>query len=207
MEAKIGAVVRRPWQVEAVQKTLATAGVAPDRCLVGVVDPGSSEAASGFVKGVEDSLGPIVAMVSAAGAFRMAPFGDEPTDTAEQLWRANFASPTLLARAVVMPMRRRRSGALVFTGARAVLEPAPRGMSLYLASKAALHTLAVSLAAELEEHGIRVNLLAPGILDTAANRAAMPNADRRNWMSPAAVAQCLLDLATAPASEPVVVCP
>jgi NAD(P)-dependent dehydrogenase (short-subunit alcohol dehydrogenase family) len=54
-------------------------------------------------------------------------------------------------------------------------------MALYVASKAAVVALTQSLAEELAKDGIWVNAVAPSILDTAANRAAMPNADHASW--------------------------
>jgi len=208
--ARVGAVVRRAWQTERVEQALAEAGIERSHRLVGVVDSEDSEAASGFVKGVEDSLGPITALVSAAGAFAAGELGTESSSAAADLWRANFATTHTLARAVVLPMRRRGSGVLVFTGARAVAEPPRAGLALYLASKAALHAYAAALAVELAPHGVRVAVLAPGIIDTEANRAALPGADRTAWATPAEVAQRLLTLARDPpraAGGAVVVCP
>lgn len=208
--ARVGAVVRRRWQVERIERSLAEAGIPHKRQLVGVVDSEDGEAASGFVKGVEDSLGPIHALVSAAGAFAFALVGDESQGVAVEQWRANFASVHTLVRAVVSPMRRRRAGTLVFTGARAVLETPRPGLALYLASKTALHAYAGCLARELAPHGVGVAVLAPGIIDGEANRQAMPGADRSGWLSPATVAARLLGLAAAPPRQPddiTVVCP
>lgn len=190
--AKIAAVVRRRWQVEPLEQTMMGHGMARPRQLVGVVDAEDAEAAAGFIKGAEDSLGPIVAFLSASGAFAAAPLGDEPNTTAGDLWRANFASVHTLARAVVAPMRRRRAGSMVFTGAAAALGPAPAGMALYVASKAALHAYAEGLAGELGPQGIRVAVVAPTVLDTPDNRSAMPNADRRAWVGVDTVVQRIL---------------
>ena len=100
-----------------------------------------------------------------------------------------------LARAVVIPMRRRRAGSLVFTGAALVAGKPMAGMALYSASKAALHAYAASLRAELQAHGVRVGVVAPGVIDTPANREAMPAADRAGWVAPEAVAARLLAVA------------
>lgn len=205
--AKIAAVVRRRWQIEQIEQKLAVAGSERGQHLVGALDADDAEGAAGFVKGVEDSLGPIAALVSTAGAFAASAFGEERVDAAAALWRANFVAPLTLARAVVIPMRRRRTGALVFTGARAVCAPPVPGMALYLASKAALHTLAEALAVELREHGIHVRVFAPSTLDTAANRAAMPDADPGDWTPIDSAARRLVDLTSSPAGTagPVVV--
>lgn len=207
LRARVGAVVRRPWQVADVEQALAAADVPRSHQLVAALGDDDSEAAAGLVKGIEDSLGPIAAMVSVAGAFAAGAFGSEPATCAADLWQANFAAPVQLARAVAMPMRRRRTGALVFTGAKVVLESPVPGMALYVASKAALHAFVASLATELDDHGIRVALLAPGTIDTEANRRAMPDADRSKWLSPVTVARRLLQLATTPSATPIVATP
>lgn len=193
--AHVSVAVRRKWQVARVEAQLTEAGVARQDQLVALVDSEDAEAAAGLVKGSEDALGPLVALVSAAGAFAMAPLGEEPNAQAGDLWRANFASVHTLARAVVIPMRRRRAGALVFTGAAAVSDDPLAGMALYVASKAALHAYAASLRKELAPHGVRVSVVAPKVIDTLANREAMPAADRSGWVSPARVAARLLTLA------------
>ena len=208
--ARVGAVVRRRWQVERIEQSLSEAGIPRSRQLVGVVDSEDSEAARGFAKGVEDSLGPIYALVSAAGAFSFAAVGEESAEVAGEQWRANFTSVHTLVRAVVSPMRRRGAGMFVFTGARAVVEPPRAGLALYLASKVALHTYAACLAYELAPHGVGVAVLAPTIIDGEANRRAMPDADRSAWLQPATVAARLLELAAAPPRPPddiLVVCP
>ena len=168
--AKVAVAVRRAWQVATVEAQLANA-----ERLVGVVGATDSEAAAGLVKGITDSLGPIDAFVSVAGAFRFARVGEDKATDAYRMLEANYLAVVNLVRALVGPMRRRQTGSLVVTGARAV-GSAPQGMSLYLASKAALHAYAASLHEELLEDGVRITVLTPGIIDTEANRQAMPDA-------------------------------
>ena len=187
--AKIAAAVRKQWQVQQV-----TAALAGAKQLVGVVDATDGEAAAGLVKGVEDSLGPIDAFISVAGAFQLATLGEDKVADAYQLLEANFLSVVTLARALVGAMRRRQAGSLVFTGAGAVGSAIP-GMSSYLASKAALHAWAQCLHEELKPHGVRVTVITPGVIDTDSNRAAMPAADRASWLPVAAVVAALLDAA------------
>lgn len=167
--ARLAIAVRRPWQVEAI-KTRFGRGV-----LVGVVPATDAEAAAGFVKGLQDALGPLDALIVTLGAFAVAEVGKDRSDLAAQLVEANYLAPATLARAVVPPMRRRKSGAIVLTGARAVGSALP-GMAQYLASKAALHAFGSCLHSELAPLGIHVAIVAPPALDTVVNRKVPVNA-------------------------------
>jgi len=186
---QVAAAVRKRWQVEPVEKILAGA-----KHLVGLVAATDSEAAAGLVKGAEDSLGPIDAFISVAGAFQFAAAGEDKAPDTYQLLEANFLSVVTLARALIGPMRRRQAGNLVFTGASAVGSAAPGipGMSSYLASKAALHAWACCVHEELKTQGVRVVVITPGVIDTHSNRTAMPDADHASWLPIPAVVDTLL---------------
>jgi len=173
--AHLAIAARKPWQVERLQIECPGADT-----LVGLVGSRDGEAAAGFVKGATDSLGPIEAFISTAGTFRMAEIGRDHAGDDVALLDANFLAAHTLVRAVVGPMKRRKSGSLVFTGARTVGSAAP-GLALYSASKAALHEYARCLAAEVAGAGVRVAVVAPGVIDTEANRAAMPDVDPAVW--------------------------
>ena len=69
-------------------------------------------------------------------------------------------------------------------------------MAAYIASKSALQRLVEASAAELAPHGISVNSIAPSVLDTPANRQAMPDANPETWVSTAVAAQTIGFLAS-----------
>ncbi len=81
-----------------------------------------------------------------------------------------------------------------YTGAACALGA---GMIAYTASKSAVAALTQALAQETVEDEIWVNAVAPSILDTPANRAAMAGADFSRWVAPAAVARLISFLASA----------
>lgn len=176
--ARLGIAVRKPYEVDSVAKALPR-----ERVLVGCVPPQDGEAAAGFAKGTKDAFGPIDAFFCTAGAFRHGPVGRDPAPELADLLEANLLTPRNLARAVVSPMLRRRTGSMVFVGAAAVGGPGGEGMVNYLASKAALHEWVRALAVEVKHQGVRIAAVLPTVIDTPANRAAMPDADPSQWQS------------------------
>ena len=189
--ARLALAVRRPWQVEPLRARFPGTGV-----LVGCVGAADGEAAAGFVKGATDALGPVDAMVATQGAYAFGPVGADPAGELAALVESNLLAPATLARAVVGRFRRRRAGRIVFTGADAV--GIGSGMANYLASKAALHEYARTLALDLRGSGVDVAVAMPGILDTGKNRAAMPGADPSTWLPVPSLARFLVALAFAP---------
>ena len=103
--------------------------------------------------------------------------------------RAGFA----LAQAAVAPMLRQKHGAIVNVAAKAAFDHAA-GASAYAASKAGASAMMDSLAADTRGTGVRVNSILPSIIDTEANRKAMPNADFSSWPKPEEIAQVILFL-------------
>jgi NAD(P)-dependent dehydrogenase (short-subunit alcohol dehydrogenase family) len=69
-------------------------------------------------------------------------------------------------------------------------------MGAYTASKSGLHRFTESLAEELKTTGITVNAVLPSVIDTPANRADMPKADFTTWVTPRALAEVILFLAS-----------
>lgn len=112
-------------------------------------------------------------------------------------WELNLLGPALcLSRAFAQMRDVGRGGLLVGVGAMPGSVPST-GKAAYAVSKAGLLHLIRGLAEEGRPHGIRANAVVPGTIDTAANRAAMPHADRSSWSDPAEIAELLLALAEA----------
>lgn len=85
-----------------------------------------------------------------------------------------------------------KGGRIVNIAARPALEPRlGAGMAAYTAAKAAVAALTQALAEELAPEEIWINALAPSIIDTPANRAAMPGAEPARWVAPAALAEII----------------
>jgi NAD(P)-dependent dehydrogenase (short-subunit alcohol dehydrogenase family) len=127
------------------------------------------------------STGPLWASIHIAGGFAMAPMRDTTAALLRQQLDMNFVSCALCCRAAVNAMAG-AGGRIVNVAARPGLEwRSGAGMVAYTASKAAVAALTAALAEEVAKDGILVNAVAPSIMDTAANRQAMPEADYALW--------------------------
>jgi len=111
----------------------------------------------------------------------------------EQMLNLNLRSGYALARAAVPAMLKQGHGAIVNIAAKAAFDHAA-GASAYAASKAAAVAMMDSLAADVKGTGVRVNTILPSIIDTEANRNAMPKADFANWPKPKDIAGVVLFL-------------
>ena len=110
----------------------------------------------------------------------------------------NFVTCFLCCRAAVNAIAKTGAGGrIVNVAARPALEwRSGAGMAAYTASKAAVAALTVALAEEVAKQGILVNAVAPSIMDTPANRQAMPKADHAAWPKVEEVAATILFLAS-----------
>jgi len=115
------------------------------------------------------------------------------TRTFDQMLALNLRSGYVLSRAAARVMLLQRQGAIVNVASKAALDH-QAGLAAYAASKAAAVAMMDSLAAELKGSGVRVNSILPSIIDTEANRKAMPGADFTKWPKPEEIARVILFL-------------
>jgi NAD(P)-dependent dehydrogenase (short-subunit alcohol dehydrogenase family) len=136
----------------------------------------------------------------------MAPVAETSAADFTAQFRINALSCFLCSAAAVAAFRARREpgpggakgGRIVNVAARPALEPRlGAGMIAYTASKSAVAALTQALAQETVDDEIWVNAVAPSILDTPANRAAMAGADFSRWVMPADIARLIAFLASA----------
>jgi NAD(P)-dependent dehydrogenase (short-subunit alcohol dehydrogenase family) len=159
-----------------------------------------------LVDRIAGEIGPPEVLVNTIGGFKL---GDALAATPETLGRmmdVNLGAALWLSQAVVPHMQQRGSGAIVHVTARPGVEPTA-GMAAYSMSKAALVHLIRVLDLELRPHGIRVNAVAPQLLDTAANRALFPPEALAQAVAPEVIAGLIAFLvsdASAPVSGAIV---
>lgn len=138
------------------------------------------------------------ASIHCAGGFAMSGVVETSAADLESQWRLNAKTAFLCCREAIRRMRAKGGGGrLVNVAARPALEPRTgAGMVAYTMAKSAVAALTVALAEEVAAEDIWVNAVAPSILDTPGNRAAMPDADPNQWAPLPAVAESIVFLAS-----------
>jgi len=139
---------------------------------------------------------PLWASVHLAGGFAAGPVLDTTLAELRRQLDLNLTTAFLACREAGRKMRRAGDGGrIVNVVSRAALVPSA-GTSAYSASKAAVAMLTATLAAELLADRIWVNAVAPSIIDTAANRDAMPKANHAAWPQASEIAATIVWLAS-----------
>jgi NAD(P)-dependent dehydrogenase (short-subunit alcohol dehydrogenase family) len=184
--ARVGVTYRQRTEFDALVAELGDAARQVEGLEVDVSDPAA-------VRRVVDDFtarrGAIVALVNAVGGYvGGVALWDTDAATLERMLALNLRALHSLVRAVVPAMRAARRGAIVNVAAKAGIEPGA-GAAAYAASKAAAIAMLGSLAADLAGSGVRANSVLPSIIDTPANRRAMPDADTSRWVAPEAIAE------------------
>lgn len=163
-----------------------------------------------------ESIPSLWASIHCAGGFAMSPIGETNLSSFLEMFDTNALSCFLCCREAVKRIRatgkrvtapknaespgggvREGLGRIVNVTARPALEGrAGARMIPYAMSKSAVATLTTALAEEVAEEGIWVNAVVPSIMDTRANRRAMPDADFTKWASLDEVAATIAFLAS-----------
>jgi NAD(P)-dependent dehydrogenase (short-subunit alcohol dehydrogenase family) len=163
------------------------------------VDSGDPGAVKQVIDRIAAEVGPPGVLVNTVGTFRLADAVDTTPEILSLMLDVNLAPALWLSQAVAPHMRQQGGGAIVHVTARPGLEPAG-GMAAYSVSKAALVHLTRTLDLELRPYGIRVNAVAPQLLDTASNRASFPPDVIAHAVAPEAIAAVIAFLVSAAAA-------
>ncbi len=174
--------------VSAAELTVATP---PDGAAVDVTD---ALAVESFVASIVKKHGRLDILVNTVGGYAGGTnLWEVDPQTYDQMLQLNLKAGFVLARAIVPVMIRQNWGWIVNIASKVALDHGA-GAALYAASKAGALAMFDSLAAELKQHNINVNSVLPSIIDTAANRKAMPGADFSKWPKPEEIARVILFL-------------
>jgi len=155
---------------------------------------------AGAVAAAKAKFGGLDALAAIAGGFHMGEAVHElPKDKWDLMMDLNARTLLNTAEAVVPGMIDAGAGKIVTIGANAARQ-GMAAMSAYIVAKSAVIRLTESMSAELRGQGINVNCVMPSIIDTPENRAAMPDADPGDWVSPEKLANVILFLCSEEAS-------
>ncbi|MGW3292232.1 SDR family NAD(P)-dependent oxidoreductase [Streptomyces sp. NPDC001002] len=187
------------YAVTAVDRTEKTLEGLPDVIRREVVDATDPTLARSVIDRIAAESGPPEALVNTLGVFRP---GEALAVTPEDLrltFDVNLGAALWLSQAVAPYMRGRGGGAIVHVSSRPATEPTA-GMAAYSLGKAALNHLVRVLDLELRPHGIRVNAVAPQLINTPKNQAEFPPEALAHAVSPESIANIIAflvgDLAT-----------
>jgi NAD(P)-dependent dehydrogenase (short-subunit alcohol dehydrogenase family) len=120
---------------------------------------------------------------------------DTKTDVFEAMLSLNLRAGFTVAHAILPVMLKQRRGSFVNVAAKAAFDHSA-GAAAYAASKAAAVAMMDSLAADAMGTGVRVNSVLPSIIDTPANRQAMPGSNFASWPKPDDIAKVILFLSS-----------
>jgi NAD(P)-dependent dehydrogenase (short-subunit alcohol dehydrogenase family) len=149
--------------------------------------------ARSLVDQIAAEIGPPEVLVNTIGTYHLGDALDATPEDFRLMLDVNVGTALWLTQAVAPYMRDRGSGAIVHVAARQGLEPTA-GMATYGVSKAALVHLTRVLDLELRPLGIRVNAVAPQLIDTAKNRPYLPPELLAHAVSPEAIADIIVYL-------------
>jgi NAD(P)-dependent dehydrogenase (short-subunit alcohol dehydrogenase family) len=168
-------------------------GATADSLWGGPADLSDPASAARFVDEAAERLGRLDGVAALAGGYAGAgTLEAAPVREWDEMMRTNLATTYGLCRAS-LPHLLKRGGSVVTVASR-LAEAGGAGAAAYAVSKAAVMALTRVLALENRERGVRFNCVLPGIIDTAANRRAMPAADASSWTPAPAIARVVVFL-------------
>jgi len=175
--AQVAIAARDQQRTAAAAEELGALGVRAD-----ITDPHDVRA---MLERVTEALGPVDVLVNNAGACVHRPALEVTDEEWRQVWEVNVDGLWHCSRIVGAQMVERRRGVIVNVGSiSAMIVNRPQMQPAYNASKAAVHQLTKSLAAEWAPYGVRVNALAPGYVKTDMAPVDRPEF-RQHWIDDA----------------------
>lgn len=182
-------LTRQGSRVVAVARAAPRLAAAP-ALFASAADLADPAAAASVIAATTQEFGRIDGLVHTVGGFAMGSIAGTEPELWERMWRINLVTSRNMIRAVWPAMQRAGAGSIIAIGAQPALR-AGAGMAAYAGAKAAVLRLIEAAAEEGKPQGIRANAVLPGTMDTPQNRAAMPDADTRKWVTPAEVAEAI----------------
>ncbi len=168
----------------------------PGRQLAGVSYAAVDGLDDGAVGAMFDAAPPPWAVINTVGGFApRRPLAELDVAELTGQFQLNLVTAALITKHALRVMQAAGQGRIVHTASRAGVVTAGSGFA-YSVSKAAVLQLVSMAADEVRGSGVTVNCVVPSIIDTPANRAAMPTADHGSWPKVADIARSYLYLAS-----------
>lgn len=127
-----------------------------------------------FVHDLVDAHGDVTGLVNCAGVIHYEAWDAIDAQSIEEQLVVNLLAPLALSRALAVHMRDRGTRGAIVNVSSTLADRASETTIVYAASKAALNAVTRGLALELAPHGIRVNAVLPGVVDTEMVRVSRP---------------------------------
>jgi len=189
--ATVVVTYRREDEFEALRQA---AGAHAPRLEGHGIDVTNDAAVHQMISSIVAKHGRLDAMTNAVGGYAAGrKLWEAELTILHQMLSLNLYSGYVLSRSVVPAMLKQGHGAIVNVASTAAIDHAASAAA-YAASKAAAVAMVDSLAADLKGTGVRANSILPSIIDTEANRRAMPDADFARWPKPRDIAEVILFL-------------
>jgi NAD(P)-dependent dehydrogenase (short-subunit alcohol dehydrogenase family) len=186
--ARVAGIDHAPSQIPAT----------PNRIELGGVDLSDSGQAKKALDAAAAHFGRLDALINIAGGFAFEAIAEGDPKTWQRMYALNVLTALNASQSAIPHLEASKAGRIVNIGAMGALQ-AGAGMGAYAASKAGVHRLTEALAAEWKGR-ITVNAVLPSTIDTPANRASMPKADFKKWVTAEELAEVILFLASDAAS-------
>jgi NAD(P)-dependent dehydrogenase (short-subunit alcohol dehydrogenase family) len=189
--AKVIVTYRKKQEFDELKKI---AGAGASNLVGSDVDVTDQAAVQKLISTIANENSRLDFLVNSVGAYAGGvKLWETDADVFDQQLKLNLMSGYALCRAIVPLMLKQRSGAIVNVSSKSAVDHAA-GAAAYAASKAAAVAMMDSLAADLKGSRVRVNSILPSIIDTPANRKAIPGADFSKWPKPEEIARVILFL-------------
>jgi NAD(P)-dependent dehydrogenase (short-subunit alcohol dehydrogenase family) len=194
----VAAALAKGARVAAIDHAASAMKPTPLRIELGGVDLTDATEAKKAIDAAASHFGKLDTLVNIAGGFAFETTAEGDPKTWQRMHALNVLTALNASRSAIPHLSASGAGRIINVGAMGALQ-AGAGMGAYAASKAGVHRLTEALAAEWKGK-ITVNAVLPSTIDTAANRASMPNADFAKWVRPEELADVILFLASDAAS-------
>jgi NAD(P)-dependent dehydrogenase (short-subunit alcohol dehydrogenase family) len=194
----VAVALARGAKVAGIDHAATTIKATTDRIEFGGVDLTDATEAKKAIDAAASHFGRLDALINIAGGFAFETTTEGDPKTWLRMYALNVLTALNASRSAIPHLAVSGAGRIVNIGAMGAIQ-AGAGMGPYAASKAGVHRLTEALAAEWKGK-ITVNAVLPSIIDTAANRASMPDADFAKWVRPEELADVILFLASDAAS-------